>query len=97
MNRSLVLAVLSLLWLCGCNSKPPDTASSGKVEGPPVAKQSHEQLMALYAECTRYGRMDDPDVKYTARYCSAVNSAQQMEGYAASAPRKIDPNPVKLH
>jgi len=58
---------------------------------------SHEQLMATYAECTRYGKMDDPRVKYTPRYCSAVNSAQEMEGYSAHSKRAVNPDPVKLH
>jgi hypothetical protein len=84
--------------IAGCGKGPVvERSGTDKVEGPPVKGLSHEQLMTLYSECTAFGRMDDPRVKYTARYCSAVNSAQVMEGYASSSAAKVDPNPVKMH
>jgi len=90
---------ICILVLTGCSAGPdqPTSKTGEKIEGPPVKTLSHEQMMAIYAECTRYGRMDEPRVTYTVRYCSAINSAQEMEGYAATASPKVDPNPVKMH
>jgi len=100
MNRSSSLLLITILLLTGCGAGPnPPTPKTGeKIEGPPVKALSHEQLVTIYTECTQYGRMDDPRVRYTIRYCSAINSAQEMEGYSTNpASPKVDPNPVKMH
>jgi hypothetical protein len=84
--------------ITGCGRGPSGaTSGADKIEGPSVNSLSHEQLMAVYSECTAFGRMDDPRVKYTTRYCSAVNSAQEMEGYASLSAAKVDPNSVRMH
>jgi hypothetical protein len=87
---------LGVLILAGCGHQAPPPAGD-RLEGPPVESLSHEQLMATYAECTRYGKMDDPRVKYTQRYCSAVNSAQEIEGYSVHRKRTVSSDPVQMH
>jgi hypothetical protein len=97
-QRSFVISLFAVL-LAGCDTgaSPVVSMNPEKLEGPPVTGLTHEQLMSFYSECTTYGRMDDPRVKYSARYCSAISSAQQMEGYSKAAVPKVDPNPVKMH
>ncbi len=53
--------------------------------------------MAAYHECTQYGPIDDPKVKYTAPYCAAVQSAQLSSGYTAPGSAKADPNLNPMH
>ena len=53
--------------------------------------------MAAYHECTQYGPIDDPRVKYTAPYCAAVQSAQLSSGYTAPGSAKADPNLNPMH
>jgi hypothetical protein len=53
--------------------------------------------MAAYHECTQYGPIDDPKVKYTAPYCAAVQSAQLSSGYTAPGSAKVDPNLNPMH
>jgi hypothetical protein len=100
MRFAITTLFICALSLASCGRDPasriPGTEDH-KVEGPSINTLSHEQLMGFYAECTQYGRMDDPKVKYTAHYCSAVNRAQEMEGYSKHTPRPVDPNPLKLH
>jgi len=97
-----LLITLSLVVLAACGrpeaaSSSGETASGGQVEGPPVSSLSHEQLQSMLAECMRYGKMDDPRVKYTSRYCSGVMSAHLQDGYGKSAPSAVDPSVTRLH
>src|SRR5258708_22713678 len=87
MKRYSSLLVISILVLTGCGAGPnqPTSKTGEKIEGPPVKTLSHEQLMVIYAECTQYGRMDEPTVKHTIRYCSAINNALRHEVHHATA------------
>jgi hypothetical protein len=60
-----LLNALALLSLAACGQPSAVSTPAGKTDGPPVASLSHEQLMAAYHECTQYGPIDDPKVKYT--------------------------------
>ena len=75
----------------------PGGAPVGKIEGPPVNSLSHEQLMAMYQECTKFGQIDDPKVKYTMRYCASVQTAQLTQGYTAPGTATVDPAITKMH
>ena len=75
----------------------PAIRTGDRIEGPDVKTLSHEQLMEALHECHRYGSSDDPRVKYTISYCSAVQSAHAMEGYASPSAAVADPTLNKLH
>jgi hypothetical protein len=53
--------------------------------------------MAAYHECTQYGPIDDPKVKYTVSYCAAIQSARLSEGYTSFSTAKVDPTLNKMH
>jgi hypothetical protein len=90
------VVVLSLAG-CGSGNLPPSAGPSEKIEGPDVKTLSHDALMAVLHECHQYGSSDDPRVKYTIAYCSAVQSAHAMEGYANPGAGAVDPSLTKLH
>ena len=92
-----LLNALALLSLAACGQPSAVSTPAGKTDGPPVDSLSHEQLMAAYHECTQYGPIDDPKVKYTAPYCAAVQSAQLSSGYTAPGSAKVDPNLNPMH
>jgi hypothetical protein len=67
------------------------------MEGPDIKSLSHDQLISTYKECTQYGQIDDPRVKYTVPYCAAIQVAQLSEGYTAPGTGKVDPDITKMH
>jgi hypothetical protein len=103
MRTLLISLSLFVLTACGRTNSPAspndDAVSgvSGKIEGPAVNTLSHDGLQSTLAECMKYGKMDDPRVKYTSRYCSAVMSAHLSEGYTKAAHSNVDPNINRLH
>jgi hypothetical protein len=97
MNYILVCFAVVALALAGCGRNAANVSVAGKLEGPPVSTLSHDQLMDAYHECTQYGRIDDPKVKYTVRYCAAIQSAHLSEGYTAPGTAKVDPTLNKMH
>ena len=92
-----LLNVLVFLSLVACRQPSAVSTPADKTNGPPVGSLSHEQLMAAYHECTQYGQIDDPKVKYTAQYCAAVQSAQLSSGYTAPGSAKVDPQLNPMH
>ncbi len=92
----LVLAI-ALLNMTGCGGSTVSVTSTEKSEGPPVNSLSHDQLMVTHRECTQYGQIDDPKVKYTVRYCAAIQSAHLSEGYTNPSTTKVDPTLNKIH
>jgi hypothetical protein len=97
MNYTLVCFVTAALGLAGCGRDAATVSEGGKSEGPPVSTLSHDQLMGAYHDCTQYGPIDDPRVKYTVRYCAAIQSAHVSEGYTAPGTAKVDPTLNKMH
>jgi hypothetical protein len=97
MNHKLVVIVLAALGLAACGRDTANVTLSGKEAGPAVSTMSHDQLMAAYHECTQYGPIDDRKVKYTVRYCAAIQSAHLSEGYTAPGAAKVDPTLNKMH
>jgi hypothetical protein len=91
------MTVLGVLSLAACGQQPAVSTPAGKSAGPAVSSLSHEQLLAIYHECTQYGPIDDPKVPYTPAYCAAVQSAQLSAGYTAPASAKVDPKINALH
>jgi len=92
-----LLVAIAVLNVAGCGSNNASVTQTGKMEGPPVNTLSHDQLMATYQECTRYGHIDDPKVKYTVQYCAAIQSAHLSEGYTNPSTAKVDPTLNKMH
>jgi hypothetical protein len=98
MKNLNVLILSALAGLSGCGrGGPASSAAPEKIEGPDVKTLSHDQLMSALHECHQYGSSDDPRVKYTIRYCSAVQSAHSMEGYSAPSSAVVDPTVNKVH
>jgi hypothetical protein len=97
MNYTLVCLAILALGLAGCGRDAVNVSEGGKREGPPVSTLSHGQLMDAYHDCTQYGAIDDPNVKYTVRYCAAIQSAHLSEGYSAPGTAKVDPTLNKMH
>jgi hypothetical protein len=97
MKYTLVVFAVVVLGLAACGRDTAAVSAGGKSEGPPVNTLSHDQLMAAYRECTQYGPIDDPKVKYTARYCAAIQAGQLSEGYTAPGTAKVDPTLNKMH
>jgi hypothetical protein len=97
MNCISVVFAIAALGLAGCGRDAANVSEGGKLEGPPVSTLLHDQLMAAYRECTQYGPIDDPKVKYTVRYCAAIQSAHLSEGYTAPGTAKVDPTLNKMH
>jgi hypothetical protein len=99
MNHTWLFVLISVAGLCACErgSQPAIVETPGKVDGPNVKTLSHDQLMDAYHDCTQYGAIDDPKVKYTVRYCAAVQSAHLSEGYTAPGTAKVDPTLNKMH
>lgn len=97
MNYTPVVFAIAALGLAGCGHDAANVSQGGKLEGPAVSTLSHDQLMAAYHECTHYGPIDDPKVKYTVRYCAAIQSAHLSEGYTAPGTAKVDPTLNKMH
>ena len=91
-----VLFVVAM-YLTACGRDTATVSAVKKSEGPPVNTLPHEDLMAAYRECTKYGVIDDPKVKYTARYCAAVQAGHLAEGYTAPSTAKVDPTLNKMH
>ncbi len=85
------------LALGACGEPAVVSTPSGKIEGPLVSSLSHEDLMAAYHECTQYGQIDDPKVKYTVPYCASVQSAQLSSGYTAPGSATVDPKLNAMH
>ena len=99
--RYLILTILTAL-ATGCDKPPdqmlpPEPSTAGKIEGPAVRSLATAQLDEALKECMRYGKMDDPKVKYTPRYCSAVMSEHLQAGYTKTAPSKADPTITPMH
>lgn len=97
MKYTLIIIAMAALGLSGCNRDAGHITQSEKIEGPPTTTLSHDQLMAAYHECTQFGAIEDPKVKYTARYCAAIQVAHLSEGYTAPGTAKVDPTLNKLH
>jgi len=99
MNHTWFLVLILIAGLCGCErgSEPVILESANKVDGPNPKMLSHDQLMDAYHDCTQYGAIDDPKVKYTVRYCASVQSAHLSEGYTAPGTAKVDPTLNKMH
>jgi hypothetical protein len=95
MRLAIPAIILVLLNACSRGPAPPSTV--GQIEGPPASSLSHEQLTEAYADCVRFGRMDDPRVRYTARYCSAVMSAHLAESYSSPGKSNADPSINRVH
>lgn len=95
----LLVALTALITLAGCGSGSPPAVSDSvqKIEGPDVKTLSHDDLMAVLDECYKYGPATDPKVKYTARYCSAAQSAHGMEGFTTPSTTPVDPTITKVH
>jgi hypothetical protein len=91
----MLIALATLMSSCGRNA--PNTTDNAKIEGPDIKSLSHDQLISIYKECTQYGRIDDPRVKYTVSYCAAIQGAQLSEGYTAPGTTKVDPEITKMH
>jgi hypothetical protein len=91
----MLIALATLLSSCGRNA--PNTTVNSKMEGPDIKSLSHDQLISIYKECTQYGRIDDPRVKYTVSYCAAIQGAQLSAGYTAPGTTKVDPEITKMH
>lgn len=89
--------IVATCVLFSCGRSGPDTALRFKMEGPDIKSLSHDELIATYKECTRYGPIDDPRVKYAVRYCAAIQSAQLSEGYTAPGTEKVDPSITRMH
>src|SRR5580698_9948269 len=94
-TKPLLFVCILVGALQGCDRPPPpppmEASDRGKIEGPDVALLSRAQLESTLKECMQYGRTDDPRVKYTPRYCSAVMTAhlRLRDDPASSAP--VDP------
>ena len=97
MNYTHWMMAVATLLLSACGAPNSEVPAIGKAEGPDIKSLSHEQVIALYQECTRYGRIDDPKVKYTVPYCAAIQSAQLSAGYAAPGTATVDPTITKMH
>jgi hypothetical protein len=93
----VVVFAVVVLGLAACGRDTAAVSAGGKSEGPPVNTLSHEQLMAAYRECTEYGPIDDPKVKYTVQYCAAIQAGHLSEGYTAPGTAKVDPTLNKMH
>lgn len=93
----LVLALVVAAGACARRHDAPGESSFGRIDGPDVKTLSHEQLMDALHECHRFGSSDDPRVIYTVSYCSAVQSAHAMEGYATPVAPSVDPKLNPLH
>jgi hypothetical protein len=78
-----IMMLSCLLAACA----PPSPA---KVEGPPVKSLSSAQLTAALQECNQYGQQTDPRVKYTERYCMAVEHEHDFAPPMKST-AKVDP------
>src|SRR5450631_1852407 len=97
MNCTHLMMAVATLLLSACGARDSNVTAAGKVEGPDIKSLSHDQVIALYQECTRYGRIDDPKVKYTVPYCAAIQSAQLSAGYSAPGTAKVDPTITPMH
>jgi hypothetical protein len=97
MRFILGLCMLTTFALAGCGGSTVGTSQREKSEGLPITALSHDQLLAVYRECTQYGQIDDPKVRYTARYCTSVQSAHLSEGFAVTSKAKVDPTLNKMH
>jgi hypothetical protein len=97
MKYTYVVFAIVALGMAGCGRDVANVNEGGKLEGPPVGTLAHDQLMAAYHECTEYGPINDPKVKYTVRYCAAIQIARLSEGYTASGTAKVDPTLNKMH
>ncbi len=95
MNK-LLFSLLVALPLTGCG-KSAGSVPTGKADGPPIETLSGSQLLAAYQDCTRYGQIEDPRVKYTAPYCAAVQSAQLSNGYSDKGTASVDPKLNPMH
>jgi len=93
----LTIPAITLVLLNACGRGPAPSVTAGKIEGAPASSLSHEQLIEAYADCVRFGRMDDPRVRYTPRYCSAVMSAHLGEGYTSVGKPNADPSINRVH
>ena len=93
----LILITAIALASCGNGSHPGSGTFSQRIYGPDPKTLPHDQLIAILHECRRYGASDDPRVAYTVEYCSAVQSAHSIEGYAAPSSAVVDPSLNKLH
>ena len=89
--------MFTTLAVAGCGSATNRNSSKGEKRGTPVNTLSHDQLMAIYQECTQYGQIDDPGVRYTPRYCASIQSAHLSEGYAVAVKPKVDSTLNKMH
>jgi hypothetical protein len=89
--------MFTTLAVAGCGGATTGAAQKEKSEGPGVNTLSHDQLIAIYQECTQYGQIDDPGVPYTPRYCASIQSAHLSEGDAAVGKPKVDPTLNKMH
>jgi hypothetical protein len=97
MNYTMFLLVAGVLGLVGCGRNTAAVSDGGKSDGPQVSTLSHDQLMAAYHECIQYGSIDDPKVKYSVRYCAAIQSAHLSEAYTSPGTAKVDPTLTKMH
>jgi hypothetical protein len=97
MKYALMALAITAVNLVGCDSDTAGLASGRKSEGPTISTLSHDQLMVAYHECTQYGPIDDPKVKYTVSYCAAIQSARLSEGYTSFSTAKVDPTLNKMH
>jgi hypothetical protein len=91
------VGLVAAISLVACGKETGSVIQGGKLEGAPVATLSHDQLIVALHECTEYGPVDDPKVKYTVGYCAAVQSAHLSEGYNTPGTATADPTLNKMH